>query len=110
MVKMLKPKLQSVPSRLKTAPASTSWRGGKTTNERGYTYRWQQERQHFLRAHPLCRYCEREGRLAAASVVDHMKPHRGDMGLFWDQSNWQPLCKPCHDSAKALEERRAQGG
>ncbi|CQR75082.1 hypothetical protein SpAn4DRAFT_4446 [Sporomusa ovata] len=29
--------------------------------------------------------------------MDHIKAHRGDQVLFWDQSNWQPLCKKCHD-------------
>lgn len=37
------------------------------------------------------------GRLTQATVVDHIVPHRGDQKLFWDESNWQPLCKPCHD-------------
>lgn len=110
MVKMLKPRLAEAPGRLKTVAGGNSWRGSKTTNQRGYTYRWQQARLHFLRAHPLCRYCDREGRLTAASIVDHIKPHRGDERLFWDQSNWQPLCKPCHDSVKAKEERLEEGG
>ena len=22
---------------------------------------------------------------------------RGDQTLFWDESNWQSLCQPCHD-------------
>jgi 5-methylcytosine-specific restriction protein A len=30
-------------------------------------------------------------------VVDHIIPHRGDQYLFWDQENWQALCKDCHD-------------
>ena len=39
-----------------------------------------------------------------AQVVDHVTPHRGNAGLFFDQSNWQSLCKQCHDSYKqALE-------
>ncbi len=25
----------------------------------------------------------------------------GDEALFWDQDNWQPLCKTCRDGAKA---------
>lgn len=73
--------------------------------ERGYGYRWQQARIQFLAEHPLCRYCEQRGKLTPATVVDHIIPHRGDAGLFWDVGNWQPLCKPCHDSAKAREER-----
>lgn len=82
----------------------SSWRAGKTTNERGYTYRWQQARERFLSLHPLCVYCEREGRLTAASVVDHIQPHKGDERRFWDRRNWQPLCKRCHDSTKRAEE------
>ena len=38
-----------------------------------------------------------------ATVVDHIKPHRGDQKLFWDQNNWQPLCKEHHDR-KTLNE------
>jgi 5-methylcytosine-specific restriction endonuclease McrA len=43
-----------------------------------------------------------------AKVVDHIVPHEGDEALFWDQANWQPLCKTCHDTTKAQEERRAR--
>ena len=35
--------------------------------------------------------------LTPATVVDHVIPHRGDRKLFWDEQNWQPLCKECHD-------------
>lgn len=40
----------------------------------------------------------------AATVVDHVIPHKGDLGLFWDLTNWQPLCKLCHDSVKQAQE------
>ena len=30
-------------------------------------------------------------------LLDHIIPHRGDQKLFWDEQNWQPLCKDCHD-------------
>lgn len=64
---------------------------------RGYDKRWQAARRRFLRAHPLCAECQRNGVLTPATVVDHIIPHRGDERLFWDEANWQPLCKPCHD-------------
>lgn len=48
--------------------------------------------------------CAAEGRITAANVVDHIAPHRGDPALFWDQANWQPLCKLHHDSAKHSHE------
>jgi 5-methylcytosine-specific restriction protein A len=40
-----------------------------------------------------------------ASVVDHIKPHRGDRKLFWERSNWQPLCQHHHSSTKQRMER-----
>ncbi len=40
-----------------------------------------------------------------ATVVDHIKPHRGDPKLFWDQENWQALCARHHDRDKQREER-----
>lgn len=40
-----------------------------------------------------------------ATVVDHIVPHRGDDRLFWDEENWQALCKNCHDSKTMTEDR-----
>ena len=34
---------------------------------------------------------------AHACHLDHTIPHRGDMRLFWDESNWQALCESWHD-------------
>ena len=42
--------------------------------------------------------------LAVAKVTDHIIPHKRDMKLFWDRNNWQPLCKPCHDTKTARED------
>ncbi|MEG0936266.1 MAG: HNH endonuclease signature motif containing protein [Clostridia bacterium] len=70
-------------------------RGG--ANERGYDSRWRKARTLYLRKHPLCAECRRNGVLTPATVVDHIVPHRGDERLFWDEANWQPLCKTCHD-------------
>ena len=35
--------------------------------------------------------------LLMAGTVPGGIPHRGDMKLFWDESNWQPLCESCHN-------------
>ncbi|GMA52056.1 restriction endonuclease [Alicyclobacillus contaminans] len=72
--------------------------------QRGYDSRWRKARLAYLRAHPLCAECERHGRMTPATVVDHIKPHKGDKALFWDTNNWQPLCKPCHDAKTARED------
>jgi len=57
----------------------------------------------FLARHPLCAEHEGRGRKVAAVLVDHIVPHCGDYGLFWDEDNWQSLCKPCHDRKTARE-------
>lgn len=75
-------------------------------SERGYDGRWRKFRKLFLARNPLCVYCKRKGRLTLATVVDHVIPHRGDQELFWRDGNHQGLCKACHDSTKAREERR----
>ena len=67
---------------------------------RGYGYKWQKARLAYLRLHPFCVDHARRGFTELATVVDHKIPHRGDMKLFWDSSNWQSLCKLCHDSWK----------
>jgi 5-methylcytosine-specific restriction enzyme A len=69
-----------------------------------YGRQWRKARALFLAEQPLCAYCHREGRVTAATVVDHVTPHRGDPGLFWDAGNWQPLCKIHHDRVKQCEE------
>ena len=71
-----------------------------------YDYAWQKARAAWLIAHPLCVFCERLGITTAATVVDHKIPHRGDRRLFWDRTNWQSLCKTCHDREKQAQEIR----
>ncbi len=77
-----------------------------SSNERGYNYKWQKARRLWLLNNPLCRYCDEAGYVVRATVVDHIEPHRGNDELFWDQTNWQSLCKSCHDGAKQSEEKK----
>jgi 5-methylcytosine-specific restriction protein A len=58
------------------------------------------QRVDFLRRHPICAACKRE----PANSLDHIQPHRGNLALFWDQANWQGLCRACH-GAKSMRER-----
>ena len=82
-----------------------------TAHQRLYDYRWQKARERYLREHPLCvGECKEQGRVSAARNVDHTIPHRGDLELFWDESNWQGLCDHCHNSVKQREERAGGGG
>jgi 5-methylcytosine-specific restriction enzyme A len=49
--------------------------------------------------------CLRAGIVEPAFAVDHIVPHKGDQVLFWDQSNWQSLCRTHHNSDKQRIER-----
>ena len=71
---------------------------------RGYDARWRKARVVYLGLHPLCAECRRHGSTVAASVVDHIQPHKGNRKLFWEESNWQALCKRCHDAKTARED------
>ena len=66
---------------------------------------WTQDlRPAQLLAEPWCRACARRGVRTRATVVDHIRPHRGDWALFTDRSNLQSLCKHCHDAKTAREQ------
>lgn len=69
------------------------------------SWRWRKASKAFLKRNPLCAKCEKIDHVAAANVVDHVIPHRGDLKLFWDQGNWQSLCRSHHSSDKQAEER-----
>ena len=72
-----------------------------SASQRGYTNAWTKARASFLGSHPICAMCDQP-----ATVVDHIQPHRGNQSLFWNKSNWQPLCAHHHNSAKQRQERR----
>jgi 5-methylcytosine-specific restriction protein A len=74
-----------------------------TAAQRGYDYRWQKYRVQFLKRNPLCVMCKEEGRVTPASVVDHVKPHKGNRELFWATWNHQSLC-PYHHNIKTASE------
>lgn len=82
-------------------PRAQAERTRGSAAKRGYGHAWRKAAKAFLERHPLCRACEQLGRTAAATVVDHVRPHRGDRSLFWNVGNWQPLCKRCHDRKTA---------
>lgn len=66
--------------------------------------RWRNARLIYLTNNPLCIRCEQDGRLTPATVVDHVKPHKGNKELLWNSNNWQGLCKRCHDKKTASED------
>lgn len=71
------------------------------------TARWQRLRwQVLVDGLFTCAMCQRVEADTSQLVADHVVPHRGDEGLFWDRGNLQCLCKACHDGTKQREERR----
>ncbi|ACL57580.1 hypothetical protein [Methylobacterium nodulans] len=70
-----------------------------------WTARWRRLAKAQLREHPLCAMCSTDERPVAASICDHIQPHRGDEHLFWHGER-QSLCAPCHDRLKQRQERR----
>ncbi len=87
-------------------PAHQQWQDQQRPNakQRGYTHRWVKYRAVFLKRYPLCVRCEADDRVTAATVVDHIIPHKGDQARFWDPDNHQALCKLCHDRKTARED------
>lgn len=77
-----------------------------SATKRGYNSKWRRLSKQYLRKHPMCARCMQQGRYVPATVVDHIIPHRGDSALMWDESNWQALCKPCHDKKTGNEDSR----
>jgi 5-methylcytosine-specific restriction protein A len=69
---------------------------------------WLRRREDQLRNEPLCRRCDMQGRITAATVANHVKPHRGNWDLFIN-GKLESACKPCHDSVIQSEERKANG-
>lgn len=62
--------------------------------------RWIARRRDQLARHPLCAFClAHDGRVTAATVADHVVPHRGSAQSFFE-GELQSLCAPCHSARK----------
>lgn len=91
--------------------ASTSGRAPWYAQHRKWyeSRRWRAVKKRFLQAHPFCVECAAEGfPEELANTVDHIVPARGDRHLFWNSSNWQPLCRRHHNVKSARERAQYQ--
>lgn len=71
---------------------------------RGYGGVWQRLRAVVLAEEPLCRACRAEGRITAATDLDHIiAKARGGTDA---RANLQPLCHACHSTKTAREDGR----
>jgi 5-methylcytosine-specific restriction protein A len=71
---------------------------------RGYTRKWLDESRAFREKHPWCAKCG-----LPSTETDHIKPHKGNIELFWNKRNWQALCHECHSRKTATEGRWKPG-
>ena len=81
-----------------------------------YNWQWAKYSKARLRRDPLCIglrlvpggpiviNTHEEGVVVAATLTDHIVPHKGDRKLFWDTKNHQSGCKTCHDVKTATED------
>jgi 5-methylcytosine-specific restriction endonuclease McrA len=68
--------------------------------------RWVKLRERVLiRDLFTCADCGRIHPGKGTAAVDHIKAHRGNEALFWDEDNLQVLCiSPCHAKHKQSQE------
>lgn len=70
------------------------------------TKRWKALRLYHMGTEPICRMCKQVDRITPVAVVDHVKPHKGDIELFFDDTNLQSLCVTHHNATKQRQEHR----
>lgn len=117
-------RLKGLPQRLKPAPRAVGYadraeaerarsRTRAASGDAGKlrrlyaTKRWRDLRLAILeRDGWMCRGCAvphlLTGKAPAPSsaVVDHIRPHKGNLALFWSEVNLQSVCKAWHDRDK----------
>ncbi len=74
--------------------------------QRGYDANWRKLRKQVLTEEPLCKRCEREGRVTESTIVDHVIPIDQRPDLRLERSNCESMCKAHHDAEKQQEDRR----
>lgn len=101
------PSLPNAPRRpWQPAPQKREYQQHAARSPEYGTARWQKARLAQLACKPCCEACAKQGRVTPATVADHIKPVRLG-GDFWDPTNHQSLCRPCHQ-AKSASERTMQ--
>ena len=61
-----------------------------------HSARWTRLSRAFRVNHPLCAECLRQGKIVAATCVDHIVPYPICADYFFDESNLQSLCGECN--------------
>jgi 5-methylcytosine-specific restriction enzyme A len=79
-----------------------------SARERGYDAWWDRARRVHLAEHRLCRYCELDGIVTAATVVDHFWGRGPANAWFRIKAWWVSSCAPCHNGFKQATERQGR--
>ena len=64
-----------------------------------YGRSWKRIRDRYIKLHPLCEECEKQGKLTPAEEVHHVLPLSKGGGN--EKSNLMALCKSCHSRITA---------
>jgi len=64
-----------------------------------YGRSWKRTRDRYIKAHPLCEECKKQGKLIVAEEVHHILPLSKGGGNEAD--NLMALCKSCHSGITA---------
>lgn len=102
--------MPSKPPSLKPAKARPNhggrWDHGQSSTARGYGRAHRLMRRQVLIEEPLCRECERQGRVSATVIADHIIPKAE--GGSDERTNYQGLCGPCSAAKTAREAQRGR--
>lgn len=81
-------------------------------NTRYYnTSAWENLREWYIKRHPFCEECEKEGRVTLAQHVHHITPFlRGETEeerwkLLLDSDNLESVCAECHSRIHQADRR-----
>ena len=104
-------RLGKAPSRMRAA-ADASGHVRRPAQGNWYkSARWKELRSKILKRDGWT--CRKTGELLIGKypagnspVVDHIRPHKWDPDLFWDEANLQAVSKEWHDSVKQSLEQR----
>ena len=66
---------------------------------------WRRFRDWYIKQHPICEQCDKEGRLTPTVMVDHIV-EISDGGALTSEDNVQALCWKCHGIKTALMKNR----
>lgn len=61
-----------------------------------HSHRWTRLSRAYRAMHPLCAECHRQGKIVAATCVDHIIPYPV-CADFFDEKNLQSLCSRCNN-------------